>query len=159
MLFSSQKDNSESEETQAAILTETFSQDYPLSILIAEDNMINQKLIARILLKLGYQINVANDGIQVLESIKKHDFNVILMDVQMPEMDGFEATQAIRKMPIDQPYIIAMTANAMSQDKDECLQIGMNDYIAKPMRLSEIIKILKNAAAFVAEKNNILIIK
>jgi len=62
-------------------------------------------------------------------------------------------------MPIDQPYIIAMTANAMSQDKDECLQIGMNDYIAKPMRLSEIIKILKNAAAFVADKNNILIIK
>jgi len=157
MLFSSQKDNSESEETQAAILTETFSQDYPLSILIAEDNLINQKLIARILLKLGYQINTANDGIQVLESLKKHAFNVILMDVQMPEMDGFEATQAIRKMPIDQPYIIAMTANAMSQDKDECLQIGMNDYIAKPMRLAEIIKILKNAAAYVEEKKKVLI--
>jgi len=152
LLFSSQTDNSASEDQQAAILTETFSQDYPLSILIAEDNIINQKLIARILLKLGYQINVANDGIQVLESLKKKDYNVILMDVQMPEMDGFEATQAIRKMSIEQPYIIAMTANAMSQDKDECLQIGMNDYIAKPMRLTEIIKILKSASTYFAEK-------
>jgi len=150
MLFASQKDDSVSEDQPVAILTEKFSEDYPLRILIAEDNIINQKLIARILLKLGYQINTANDGIQVLESLKKKDFNVILMDVQMPEMDGFEATQAIREMPIKQPYIIAMTANAMSQDKDECLQIGMNDYIAKPMRLAEIMKILKNAAAYLS---------
>ena len=77
------------------------------------------------------------------------------MDVQMPEMDGFEATQAIRKLPIDQPYIIAMTANAMSQDKDECLQIGMNDYIAKPMRLADIIKILTNAAIYLAEESSV----
>jgi len=147
-LFASQKENIESDEQPVAILTEKFAEDYPLSILIAEDNIINQKLIARILLKLGYQINTANDGIQVLESLKKKYFNVILMDVQMPEMDGFEATQAIRDLPIKQPYIIAMTANAMSQDKDECLQIGMNDYIAKPMRLAEIMKILKNASAY-----------
>ena len=147
-LFASQKEITESDEQPVAILTEKFAEDYPLSILIAEDNIINQKLIARILLKLGYQIHTANDGIQVLESLKKKYFNVILMDVQMPEMDGFEATLAIREMPIKQPYIIAMTANAMSQDKDECLQIGMNDYIAKPMRLAEIMKILKNAAAY-----------
>ena len=71
----------------------------------------------------------------------------------MPEMDGLEATQAIRQMTIVQPYIIAMTANAMSNDKDECLKIGMNDYIAKPMRLAEIIKALKNAAKYNVEKS------
>jgi CheY-like chemotaxis protein len=157
LTFSSHEDNADSEDQQSAILTDSFSINYPLNILIAEDNMINQRLIARILHKLGYQINTANDGIQVLESLKKKDYNVILMDVQMPEMDGFEATQVIRQMSIEQPYIIAMTANAMSNDKDECLQIGMNDYIAKPMRLAEIIKILKNAAAYVAEKNKIQI--
>ena len=158
MIFSSQKDNFVSEDQQSAILTDSFSDDFPLNILIAEDNMINQKLIARILHKLGYLINTANDGIQVLESLKKKDYNVILMDVQMPEMDGFEATQCIRQMSIEQPYIIAMTANAMSNDREECLQIGMNDYIAKPMRLAEIIKILKNASAYIVAKNDKVLI-
>ena len=158
MMFAPHKDHFISEDQQAAILTDSFSEDYPLNILIAEDNIINQLLIERILHKLGYQTDTAVDGIQVLKSLKKKDYNVILMDVQMPEMDGFEATQLIRKMSIEQPYIIAMTANAMSQDKDECLQIGMNDYIAKPMRLSGIIKILKNAAAYVKEKNDMMLI-
>jgi CheY-like chemotaxis protein len=77
------------------------------------------------------------------------------MDVRMPEMDGLETTQAIRQMTIEQPYIIAMTANAMSQDKEECLLIGMNDYIAKPMRLADIIKILTNAAIYLSEKSTV----
>ena len=154
LVFASQKDTIVSEDQQASILTESFANDYPLSILIAEDNMINQKLIERILHKLGYKTDTVSDGIQALESIEKKDYNVVLMDVRMPMMDGFEATQAIRQMPINQPYIIAMTANAMSQDREDCLQIGMNDYIAKPMRLAEIIAILKNAATYVAENNN-----
>ena len=150
LVFASQKDTIVLEDQQASILTESFANDYPLSILIAEDNMINQKLIERILHKLGYKTDTVSDGIQVLESIKKKAFNVILMDVRMPIMDGFETTLAIRQMHINQPYIIAMTANAMSQDRDECLQIGMNDYIAKPMRLAEIIAILKNASNYFA---------
>ena len=82
----------------------------------------------------------------------RKDYNVILMDIRMPELDGLETTHAIRQMTIEQPFIIAMTANAMSTDRDECLKIGMNDYISKPMRLDEIIKILKNAATFVHGK-------
>jgi len=77
------------------------------------------------------------------------------MDVQMPEMNGLETTHAIRQMAIEQPYIIAMTANAMSKDREDCLKIGMNDYIAKPMRLAEITKTLKNAANYFAEKSKV----
>jgi CheY-like chemotaxis protein len=141
------------EDTQNVILSSSFAEEYPLRILIAEDNLINQKLIERILHKLGYLTDTACDGTQVLDALVKKDYNVIIMDVQMPEMDGLEATQAIRQMAIVQPYIIAMTANAMSNDKDECLKIGMNDYIAKPMRLAEIIKALKNAAKYNVEKS------
>jgi CheY-like chemotaxis protein len=144
-----------SDERQNGILTASFAEDHPLSILIAEDNVINQKLIERILHKLGYQTDTAADGIKVIDALIKKDYNVILMDVRMPEMDGLETTQAIRQMTIEQPYIIAMTANAMSQDKEECLLIGMNDYIAKPMRLADIIKILTNAAIYLSEKSTV----
>ena len=146
-----------SDDSQNKILRDSFADDYPLNILVAEDDFVNQKLIGRILFKLGYQADILSDGIHVTESLKKKNYNVILMDVRMPFMDGYETTQAIRKMAVKQPYIIAMTANAMSQDRDECLQIGMNDYIAKPMHLPEIIKTLKIAAAYVIEKNNIML--
>jgi signal transduction histidine kinase/CheY-like chemotaxis protein len=153
MILAPTKIPANAEERQNGILTASFAEDYPLSILIAEDNVINQKLIERILQKLGYQTDTASDGIQVLDAMIKKDYNVILMDVRMPELDGLETTQAIRQMAIEQPYIIAMTANAMSQDKDECFQTGMNDYIAKPMRLADIIKILTNAAIYIKEKS------
>lgn len=147
-----------SEDKQSETLRDTFAGDYPLNILIAEDDFVNQKLIERILHKLGYHTDIVSNGIQVLDLLKKKDYNVILMDVRMPDMDGFEATQAIRQLAIDQPYIIAMTANAMSQDRSDCLQVGMNDYIAKPMCLAGIIKILKNAAYNIAEKKNTMLI-
>ena len=134
------------EDRPTGILTLSFAEEYPLSILIAEDNIINQKLIERILHKLGFHTDIAADGIQVLKAVKMKNYDVILMDVQMPIMDGYEATQVIRQMKIDQPYIIAMTANAMAKDRDECIQAGMNDYIAKPMRLAEIMKILEIAS-------------
>lgn len=155
VVLSPQKKCAISEETQHGILSSSFAEDNPLSILIAEDNLINQKLIERILHKLGYQTDTAPDGVQVLDAIVKKDYNVILMDVQMPEMNGLETTHAIRQMAIEQPYIIAMTANAMSKDREDCLKIGMNDYIAKPMRLAEITKILKNAANYFAEKSKV----
>ena len=129
-------------------LTTTFAEDYPLDILIAEDNFVNQKLIERILSKLGYQADMAYDGIQALSLFDKKKHTVILMDIRMPKMDGFETTQAIRQMAIDQPFIIAMTANAMSSDRDECLKNGMNEYIPKPICLNEIISKLKMAAEY-----------
>jgi signal transduction histidine kinase/CheY-like chemotaxis protein/ligand-binding sensor domain-containing protein len=146
IVLAPQKTQTILEDMPNGVLSASFADDYPLNILIAEDNIINQKLIERILHKLGYKTDTASDGTKVLDAMVKKDYNVILMDVQMPEMDGLETTQAIRQMAIDQPYIIAMTANAMSKDRDECLKTGMNDYIAKPMRLAEIIKTLKNAA-------------
>ncbi|MCX6236232.1 MAG: response regulator [Bacteroidia bacterium] len=135
-----------SEDSQSGILTASFAKDYPLKILIVEDDIVNQKLIERILLKLGYLTDTVSDGVQVLNSLVKKEYDV-------PEMDGLETTRYIRRQKIEQPYIIAMTANAMSNDREECLQIGMNDYIAKPMRLAEIIKILKTAASCVLGKN------
>src|ERR1035437_566232 len=88
------------------IRTNSFAENYPLNILIAEDNFVNLKLIERILYKLGYQTDTASDGIQVLNSFSKKEHNVILMDVRMPHMDGFETTKIIRQMAVEQPYII-----------------------------------------------------
>jgi len=153
ILIAPHKDHFVSDDSQIGILTETFAKDYPLKILIAEDDFVNQKLIERILHKLGYMTDTVSDGIQVLNSLVKKEYNVILMDVRMPEMGGFEATQIIRQRSSEQPYIIAMTANAMSRDRDECLQVGMNDYIAKPLRITEIVKILKTAALNLPGKN------
>jgi CheY-like chemotaxis protein len=142
---------------QGGVLTDLFAENLPLNILIAEDDFINQKLIENILHRLGYRTDTVSNGIQVLNSLTRKVYNVILMDVRMPEMGGFEATQVIRQMEIEQPYIIAMTANAMSSDREECLNIGMNDYVAKPMRIPEIIKTLINASTFISEKNRIVI--
>lgn len=152
MILAPRHDQFVSEEPQGGIQTNSFADENPLSILIAEDSLLNQKLAERILHKLGYKTDIVADGTQVLDSIRVKDYNVILMDVRMPEMDGLEATQIIRHMEIEQPYIIAMTANSMSEDKEECLNIGMNDYISKPMQLGEISKILKNAAFCFAER-------
>ncbi|HEY9196351.1 MAG TPA: response regulator, partial [Mucilaginibacter sp.] len=115
---------------------------YPLDILIAEDNQINQKVAKRILQKLGYDPDIANNGLEVLSAVAAKRYDVILMDVQMPEMDGIEATRHIRKQGGSQPVIVAMTANAMVEDRDACLQAGMDDYLSKPMKLDEIINIL-----------------
>ncbi len=145
-IFASGKVSKDSAVPQAGIVYDSFAKDYPLRILIAEDNLINQKLIARMLQKLGYETTIVENGIQVIDALKKKNFNVILMDIQMPEMDGFKTTQFIRQMPFDQPYIIALTANAMSQDEEECLKMGMNDFVAKPIRITDIINVLKNAA-------------
>lgn len=126
------------------LLPEGFSEKYPLRILIAEDNLVNQKLAEYILKKLGYNSSVAVNGLEVLEQLKNKIYDVILMDVQMPEMNGIEATIKIRQDK-DQPYIIAMTANAMPEDKEECLKAGMDDYISKPIKIAELIQALEKA--------------
>jgi CheY-like chemotaxis protein len=120
-----------------------FSEKHPMNILIAEDNVVNQKLAERILAKLGYKTETVGNGVEALDALSKKYYDVILMDVQMPEMDGLEATEKIRLLTTSQPVIIAMTANAMEGDRDMCLKSGMNDYISKPIKLETLITVLE----------------
>ena len=123
-------------------LSPVFARQYPLEILVAEDNLINQKLIAHILELLGYKPDIAENGLQALEATRKKMYSVIMMDVQMPEMDGLEATRLIRQQSYEQPVIIALTANAMQGDEEECRQAGMNDYLSKPIKPEELMNML-----------------
>ena len=123
-----------------------FAKQYPLEILIAEDNIINQALITHVLNKMGYEPDIAQDGKETLDLVNSKSFDVVLMDIQMPEIDGLEATRIIRRQLMKQPVIIAMTANAMQEDKEACLQAGMNDYISKPINLDEIMLLLQKYA-------------
>jgi signal transduction histidine kinase/DNA-binding response OmpR family regulator len=113
----------------------------PLHILLAEDNAVNQKLALLMLDRLGYRAGVAGSGGEVLEALSRQHFDVVLMDVQMPEMDGLEATRRIRAEfpPEAQPRIIAMTANAMKEDRAICLAAGMDDYISKPIQVRQLV--------------------
>ncbi|MBC7475276.1 MAG: response regulator, partial [Candidatus Sericytochromatia bacterium] len=112
-----------------------ISELFPMRILLAEDNAINQKLAIRLLEKLGYKIDVASNGLEAIESVQRQKYDLIFMDVQMPEMDGLEATKyLVNNYSEDQrPKIIAMTANAMQGDEEKCLQAGMDDYVSKPI--------------------------
>src|SRR6185503_15847260 len=116
-----------------AVMDVELGRKHPLRILLAEDNAVNQKLALRILLQMGYRADVASNGIEAVESIERQKYDVILMDVQMPEMDGLDATRSIRNLTnVIQPRIIAMTANALEGDREMCLAAGMEDYISKP---------------------------
>jgi CheY-like chemotaxis protein len=109
---------------------------HPLRILLAEDNRSNQKLLCHVLGHLGYQPSVASNGSEVLEALRLHPYDVILMDIQMPEMDGIQATRIIRSgFPAElQPAIIALTAHASEEDRLHCMEAGMNGYLTKPLR-------------------------
>jgi len=117
---------------------------HPLRILVAEDNVVNQKVALRFLEKIGYRADVAFNGLEVLDALKRQSYDVILMDGQMPEMDGEQATMEIRKQwPADQqPRIIAMTANAMQGDRERYLSAGMDDYLTKPVRIEDLVRSL-----------------
>ncbi len=133
------------EHAPVSLLTEEFAQNFPMSILIAEDNLINQKLITKIITRLGYQPKLAINGAQVLEIIKKESFDIILMDVQMPELDGLETTRIIRKTDTRQPYIIAMTASAMAEDRAACIEAGMNSFVSKPISIQHLVSALERS--------------
>jgi len=112
---------------------------YPLNILVAEDNAINQKLISRLFEMLGYSIHIAANGFEVLDALKRMKIDIIFMDIQMPEMDGIEATrQIIEQWKEKRPMIVAMTANALYTDKERCLAAGMDDYISKPLTINQV---------------------
>jgi PAS domain S-box-containing protein len=117
-----------------------LADEIPLEILLVEDNTVNQKVASRLLDRLGYRIDTVGNGLEALAALSARHYDLILMDVQMPEMDGFEATRTIRhRLPPElQPKIIAVTANALKGDRKRCLDSGMNDYITKPIRLEEI---------------------
>ena len=117
----------------------------PLHILLAEDNAINQKLALLVLERLGYRADVAGNGLEVLDAINRQRYDVVLMDMQMPEMDGLDVTRQIRKAQSDirNIYIIAMTANVMKKDREACFAAGMNDFICKPIKVEELVNALK----------------
>jgi CheY-like chemotaxis protein len=109
----------------------------PLRILLAEDNVINQKVAIRLLERMGYRPDVASNGLEALEAVHRQHYDVVLMDVQMPEMDGLEAARRITSgydAPV-RPRLVALTANVMTSDKQACLEAGMDDYLAKPLDL------------------------
>jgi len=120
-----------------------LAEKYPLRILLAEDNPINQQLALIILNKMGYEPSVAANGKEVLDHLRKASFDLVFMDVQMPEMDGLEATRRIRTGNGSQPVIIAITANVTRQDREECLAEGMNDYLSKPVDLEQLTYMLE----------------
>jgi CheY-like chemotaxis protein len=109
---------------------------HPLRILLAEDHPVNQKVALKLLKQMGYRADVASNGLEVLEALGRQNYDLVLMDVQMPQMDGLEAARRIRAtiVPAVQPRIIAMTANAMEGDREKCLEAGMDEYLSKPIR-------------------------
>ena len=125
----------------------TLAQRLPLRLLVAEDNVVNQKVAVHMLAHLGYRVDVVANGVEVLEALYRQPYDVILMDVQMPEMDGLEATRQIcsRWSPTQRPYIIAMTASALAGDDKRCLAAGMDDYISKPVQLEKLVAALESS--------------
>ena len=129
-------------------IDDSFARQYPMRILLAEDNLINQKVALRILERLGYHADVAANGLEVIDALHRQPYDLILMDVHMPEMDGLTATRVIRmEKPNNQnPRIVAMTAVAMAGDEEKCLQAGMDDYISKPIQVEDLVNVLQRNA-------------
>src|SRR4051794_21833116 len=132
---------------KAAALPADLAERFPLAILLAEDNAVNQKLALRLLEKMGYSADVANDGVEAVAAVDGGRYDVVLMDVQMPEMDGLEATRRIvERHRGARPRIVALTADAMQEDRERCLAAGMDDYLTKPIRPAELAEALERAA-------------
>ena len=145
-LVSQQTEAAARASTGKSALDSELASRHPLRVLLAEDNAVNQKLALRLLLQMGYRADVASNGLEAIQSVQRQTYDVVLMDVQMPELDGLDATRAIRQLSqITQPYVIAMTANAMQGDKEMCLAAGMDDYISKPIRVNELLDALSRA--------------
>ncbi len=125
---------------KTTVITDTLNSALPINILIAEDESINQKLLTRVLEKLGYAADVVENGIEVLKAMEKKKYHLIFMDVMMPEMDGFETTRNIVKLypKHARPLIITATANALSDDRDKAILAGMDDYISKPFKMQDV---------------------
>jgi CheY-like chemotaxis protein len=121
----------------------------PVRILMAEDNVINQRVGKLILQRAGFIIDVVGDGSEAVEAHRAKPYDVILMDCQMPTMDGFEASRMIRQLDQQQPVIVAVTANALVGEREKCLAAGMNDYLSKPFQAEQLVSIVKRWCATV----------
>ena len=119
----------------------------PLDILLVEDNPVNQKVALRFLERLGYRADAVGNGLEAVRTLQQRDYDLVFMDVQMPEMDGFTATREIRaKLPADrQPKIVALTANAVQGDRERCLAAGMDDYLSKPVKLEALEQVIRKS--------------
>jgi CheY-like chemotaxis protein len=114
-----------------------------LQILLVEDNVINQRVAQTMLQRFGHSVTIASNGLEAIDRFAAADYDLILMDVQMPEMGGYEATEIIRRSVRGRDaLIIAMTANAMQGDRERCLQVGMNDYVSKPIKMDQLSRLL-----------------
>jgi CheY-like chemotaxis protein len=123
---------------------------HPCRILLAEDNPVNRKVALGMLARLGYAATVAVHGLAAVEACRTAPFDLVLMDVQMPELDGLAATRRIRALPGPRPLIVAMTANALEGDRAACLAAGMDDYLAKPIRLEDLQRAVATACQHLA---------
>jgi len=125
----------------------TMGSRLPLRILLAEDNAINQRVGLRLLVRFGYRADLAANGLEAVAAVRQMPYDLVLMDMQMPEMDGLEATRAIRALVgVRQPQIVAMTANALPADRAACIEAGMDDYLSKPFRMEELQAVLSRCA-------------
>jgi len=130
----------------AAVIPPDESSTLPMRVLVAEDNKINQKLIDRLLSRDGHFVRIVDNGQEALEALENEPFDLVLMDVQMPIMDGIEATQKIRERELREGghlRIVAITANALDGDREQCIATGMDGFLTKPIQLSELRRILK----------------
>ena len=126
------------------LLDPAFAERHPLRLLVAEDNPTNQLLVMRMLEKLGYQPDLAHDGLEAVEAVTRQDYDLVLMDVQMPRLDGIGAVSRLRALggSIHQPRVVALTANAVSGDRERLIAAGMDDYLAKPLRAGALMRAL-----------------
>ena len=147
-LFAGETKRIEPEEGSGmAKLDSQLAEHLPLRILLVEDNAVNQKLALRLLEQMGYRADLAGNGLEAIQAVSRQKYDVVLMDVQMPEMDGLEASRRIcaRWSRGERPRIVAMTANAMQGDRERCLEAGMDDYVSKPIRVNELAAALGKA--------------
>ncbi len=136
----------------ASALNSNFAVEHPLRIVVAEDNKVNQLLILKILDRLGYGAVLCENGVEVIERLATQTFDLILMDVEMPEMDGLTASRYIRANIASQPRIVALTANVISEQQQECYNAGMDDFLAKPIKLDALLALLKQTHLLVKGK-------
>jgi CheY-like chemotaxis protein len=138
-----------------------MGRNHPLRILLAEDNVVNQKVAIHILQRMGYRADVAANGLEVLAAISQQTYDLIFMDMQMPEMDGIETTKQIynyweKGRLAQKPRIVAMTANAMQGDREICLAAGMDDYLSKPIHNSELVRVLSECQSVTSNTSALL---
>jgi signal transduction histidine kinase/DNA-binding response OmpR family regulator len=141
--------------SSAVTFDPSMAERHPLRILVAEDNVVNQRVARSMLSKLGYTADVVSDGEEAVLAVTRQQYDIVLMDVQMPGMDGLEATSKIvAEVPNDKrPRIVAMTATATAEDRDTCMRAGMDDYAAKPMTPATLVKVLSGCAPAVLERS------